>query len=121
MPKGDQVPTKREAAITAKVVQAREKAGLERKALAEALSLDLNSYGHYERGRYAFTIDQLFVISSALGRPVEFFLGLDTGLAEDEAQVVHLWRQIESPALRENTLTILRAQAEADRRMRGGG
>ncbi len=103
------MPTRREEAITARVIAAREKAGLDRKDLAEALSLDQNSYGHYERGRYAFTVDQLFTLSRTLNRPVEWFLGLETGLSEDEEELVFHWRRISVPEIKEALLNMVKA------------
>jgi len=116
---GDAVPTKRERAITARVIDAREQAGLDRRDLAKALSLDLNSYGHYERGRYAFTVEQLLILSRVLSKPIEYLLGLVTGLSEDEAQVLHIWRQIELPEMRDIAMQHLRTVLISDRRLRG--
>lgn len=86
------MPTDLEAKITARVIDARKKAELDRRDLADALVLDLNSYGHYERGRYAFTIDQLFILSRVLNRSVPWLLGLDTGLTEAEDELLTCFR-----------------------------
>lgn len=86
------MPTKLEEQITERVIAARKDAGLERKNLAEALVIDVNSYGHYERGRYAFTVDQLFTLSRVLGRSVEWFLGLETELTDREDHLLTIYR-----------------------------
>lgn len=106
------MPTKREAAITRRVIEAREQAGLERGDLARALSLDPNSYGHYERGRYAFTVEQLFTLAPVLGRSVEWLLGLDTGLSEEEDRLLSLYRTAPSGAKR-MILTAVEGMVEA--------
>jgi transcriptional regulator with XRE-family HTH domain len=94
------------------VIHAREKAGLDRKALADALSLDLNSYGHYERGRYAFTVDQLFVLSHVLHRSVPWLLGLETDLSEDEDRLLTLYRSA-PPGAKEMVLATVEAMVTA--------
>lgn len=92
--------TRQEAAIINRVIAAREERGLSRADVAEALSLERPSYAHYERGRSAFTVEQLFQLSRILGKPVTWFLGIDTDLADDEAELVHLYRQIDDERMR---------------------
>jgi len=100
------------------VRRARIESGLSQEAVGEALGLSVTGYGHYERARQPFTVEQLFRLSSVLGRPVTWFLGIDTGLSEEDAEVLHLWRQIETPAVRDTTLRLLRIQVESDRSLR---
>ncbi|HUW08651.1 MAG TPA: helix-turn-helix transcriptional regulator, partial [Anaerolineae bacterium] len=63
--------TELEEAIARRVIRARERAGLDRAEVASALSLEVNSYGHYERGRTAFSVEQLFIISRFFPVPIE--------------------------------------------------
>lgn len=84
--------TKLEEQITQRVIKAREDADLSRKEVARLIHLEEQSYGHYERGRYAFTIDQLLKLSPILGRSVSWFLGIDAGLTEEEDQLIILWK-----------------------------
>jgi transcriptional regulator with XRE-family HTH domain len=86
--------TKVESQITKRVIRAREEAGLRRKEVADALGLEEQSYGHYERGRYAFTVEQLLLLSRTLNKPVTWFLGIKTDLAEDEEELLHAYRAI---------------------------
>ena len=105
--------------IGRKLREAREAAGLQQNELAERLGLAKQSYTPYETGRIKFRVEQVQEFSRALGRPVEWFLGLDTGLSEADAEVLHLWRQIETPALRQNVIHSLRGQVALDRELRG--
>lgn len=86
--------TKVESQITKRVIRAREEAGLRRKEVADALGLEEQSYGHYERGRYAFTVEQLLLLSRTLNKPVTWFLGIKTDFAEDEEELLHAYRAI---------------------------
>ncbi len=84
--------SKFEQRVIDRVVHAREDLGLSRKGVANALGLEEQSYGHYERGRSAFTVEQLLILSRVLRRPVGWFLGLPGELDEEEERLVHLWR-----------------------------
>lgn len=92
--------SKLELRIISKVVRAREDAGLSRKEVAKALNLEEQSYGHYERGRFAFTVEQLLILSRVLRRPLTWLVGLPTELTEEEERLVHLWRTVENPVIR---------------------
>ena len=92
--------SKLEVAIAERVARARKLAGLTHKAVGEALSLSESGYGHYERGRQPFTIDQLFQLSRILGRSVEYLLGLDTGLTPDEDELLTAYRAIASDEIK---------------------
>jgi len=86
------IVSKLEAAITRRVTEARQKAQLTHKEVGEALSLSETGYGHYERFRQPFTIEQLFQLSRILGRSVEWFLGLDNDLTPEEDHLLALYR-----------------------------
>ena len=82
--------------------------------MAGALGLSLSGYGHYDRGRQPFTIEQIFQLSRILGRSVEWLLGLETELGEDEDQLLTAYKSIESDTLRSLALQSVRNAAEAD-------
>ena len=105
--------------IGRKLQQARVRAGLSKTELAERLGIAKQSYNDYEPGSIKFRVEQVEEFSRALGRPVEWFLGIDTDLSEDEAQVLHLWRQIEAPQIRRTVLDLIRGQLDLDRELRG--
>ena len=89
-----------EASITNRVRRARREAGLNQTQLAARIGLSKAGYSHYERGRQPFTVDQLFLLSRILGRSVEWFLGLDTKLTDDEDRLLTTYRGIESERLK---------------------
>ena len=60
--------------------------------MAVLLGLSTAGYGHYDRGRQPFTVDQLFTLSRILGRSVGWLLGLETELSEDEDQLLTVYR-----------------------------
>ena len=103
--------TKTESAVCRRVVEARDLAGLSRKDVADRLGLEEGSYGHYERERYAFTVDQLFSLSRILGRSVAWLIGLDTGLTEQEDALLTAYRSLPE-AERGPLLRIVRAYTE---------
>jgi transcriptional regulator with XRE-family HTH domain len=112
--KRKRVPTKLEDQITKRVIAARQRGGLDRKDVADALNMGLNSYGHYERGRYAFTVDQLFTLSRVLGVRVEWLLGLESDLAEDEERLLGAYRSM-GEERRRLTLEYVEFMARAER------
>lgn len=73
---------------------AREHAGLSQEEVARGLSLTAVGYGHYERGRTPFTIEQVFALSRILGRSVPWLLGIDNGLTDLEDEVLTLFRAV---------------------------
>lgn len=89
--------------------------------LGKRLGIDQPAISKIENGTTQVGALRLVQIAKILDRPVTWFLSIDTGLSADEEQVLHLWRQIETPALQENTLRLLHIQVESDRRLRGGG
>ena len=108
-----------EKALAQRIQRARKAAKLSQEELGAQLGIEQSTVSLIETGVTEVSALRLVKIANILGRPVTWFLGIDT-LADDEAEALHLYRQLESPALRENTLIILRAQVEADRQMREG-
>lgn len=88
------------------------------KDVSEALGLSEVGYGHYERGIRAFTVEQLFQLSRVLGKPVTFFLGLDTGLDPEAEDLLFHYRRIQHPIIREAARDAVRREAETDERLR---
>lgn len=85
-----------ESVVALRIRLAREAAGLSQTDMGKKLGLTKAGYGHYERGRQPFTVDMLFQLARILGRPVEHFLGLETGLTGREERVLALFRMAES-------------------------
>ena len=109
--------TKLEREIIRRVAEARKDAHLTHKELGQALSLSETGYGHYERGRQALTVEQLFILSRVLSHSVEHFLGLENGLAEDEDALLATYRSIHSPEIRELVRDVAKDQARLDARL----
>lgn len=101
--------------IGRKLQEARLRAGLSKKGLAERLGIAKQSYNDYETGGVHFRVEQVEEFARALDRPVEWFLGIDTGLTEEEAQVLHLWRQIDNDAVKRLVMNALRDGARVGR------
>jgi len=62
--------------------------------MGQALGLSQVGYSHYEACRVPFTIEQLFILSRILGRSVEYFLGLDNGLTEEEDELLTRYKAL---------------------------
>ena len=77
-----------------RVREARKAAGLTQEEMGDKLGMSRGGYGLLETGSRTITLEDLFNLSRILGWPVEYFLGLDTGLTEDEG---HSWRSIAVP------------------------
>ena len=107
-----------ELEIIRRVRATREAHGLSQEAVGQALGLTKYGYGHYEREDQPFTVEQLFRLSGALGRSIEWFLGLETDLGPQEDEIVTTFRQIESEPLRDQALEAVRGFATTDRRIR---
>ncbi len=105
------MPTKLEESIIKRVIRARKLAGLTHKEVGEALGLSETGYGHYERERQAFTVDQLFLLARILNRPVTWFLGIDTGLREDQEELLAIYDSIPDQEEREQARDLLRTFA----------
>lgn len=102
-----------------RIRSAREDMRLSQRDVAERLGLSHVGYGDIERGKNQVGLEYLFKLSSILSKPLTYFLGIDTDLAEDEAQLLHLYRQIENPTVRSLTLEMLKSQVDADKALRG--
>ena len=114
--------TAREREICRRVRDRRGKATppLSQEDVAEALGLTKSGYGHYERCKQRFTVEQLFQLSQLLHVPVEELLGLPLpgGMSEDERRLLDDLRRIQSPALREHALLLVSLQADMVAKLR---
>lgn len=99
----------RTKAIAQRVKDARQAAGLSQEALGERIGLTKVGYGDYERGHRLFDTEQLFQLARILGRPVEYFLGLDTGLTGREERVLMLFRLAEERGLGDVAIGVIHA------------
>jgi len=97
--------------IARRVREARKSSGLTQEDVGNKIGLSAVGYGHYERGTHAFSTWQLFQVSQVLGRPVEWFLGLDTDLTADEGQVLALYRRAKEKGLADLALRTVAAVA----------
>jgi transcriptional regulator with XRE-family HTH domain len=107
-----------EPAIRDRVIAARRAAGLSQEALGDALGLSKPGYGHYERGAVAFGVRHLFQLADVLHRSVAWFLGLETGLTEEEDHLLSIFREIESPFFREKAIEAVSLHVQMDRQVR---
>src|SRR5512142_816129 len=106
--------TKRERAITERVIRAREAAGLQKQELGQKLGLSGSGYSPYENFRYAFSVDQLFELSRILKRSVEYFLGIETGLTADEDELLATYRSVPFAEGRQMILRLVKAVVSQD-------
>lgn len=84
--------TEDDRVVTRRVIEAREKSGLLKKELGKRLGLSESGYSPYENYKTAFTLGMLHEVARILGRPIGYFLGLDTGLTDDEGELLALYR-----------------------------
>ncbi len=94
--------------VTNKVIEAREKAGLNQAELADKLGLSRSGYNPYEKYESAFSVAMLFQLAPILGRSVGYFLGLDTGLTDDEDALLEAYKSIENPGNRAIALNVVK-------------
>ena len=98
-------------AIAQRVKEARQAAGLSQEDLGRRMGLTKVGYGEYERAHRLFDTEQLAKLSQILGRPVEYFLGLDMGLTEEEEQLLASYRAIGSSSGKHLVLAVVREAA----------
>jgi len=92
-----------------RVRAARKAAGLTQSELGEKLGMSRGGYSLLETGARIITLEDLFRLSRILGRPVEYLLGLDTGLSEDEGQLLAVYRSLGDPERRGLALRIVQS------------
>jgi HTH-type transcriptional regulator / antitoxin HipB len=97
-----------------RVREARKAAGLTQEEMGDKLGMSRGGYGLLETGSRTITLEDLFNLSRILGRPVEYFLGLDTGLTEDEGQLLALYRGAADAAGRALILRLVRSMLTED-------
>lgn len=96
-------------AIARRVKEARNALGLSQEDLGEKVGLSKVGYGEYERGNRLFDTEQLFRLARVLGRPVEYFLGLDMGLTGREERVLAIFRLAEEAGYGDLIIGLLHA------------
>ena len=112
--------TPRERAIARRVRAARKAVRLSQTDVAEALGLSKSGYGHYDRGRQPFTVEQIYQLSRVLGRSVEWLLGLEMGINDDEDKLLTRFRQLVSNASRCVIIETIEQQIALERELSGG-
>lgn len=114
------------SAIAQRVREARIAAGLSQSDMGDKLGLSEAGYGHYERGRQPFQIQQLFDVARVVGRSVSSLLGLEQELTERQERLLAIFRRAEHAGLGEvvNAIVfalvreLLRAAEDGDARVR---
>lgn len=105
-------------AITDRVIQARQEARLSKVDFATLIGITKQAYTPYEQYAIEFTLEQLFIISRKLGKPVEWLLGLPTEMTPDEQELLALYRELH-PDFRRMVLEVTRAQVKFANRLGG--
>lgn len=77
-----------------RIRQVREDAGLSQEYVGKQLNITQTGYSYYERGEREMSLDTLDKLAGILGKPVEHFLGLDSPLDEDEAELLHIYERL---------------------------
>jgi len=98
-------------AIAQRVKAARQAAELSQEELGRKIGLTKVGYGEYERAHRLFDTEQLSELARVLGRSVEYFLGLDTGLTADEDRVWALYREARAAGMGAVALKVLEGVA----------
>jgi transcriptional regulator with XRE-family HTH domain len=98
-------------AIANRVRGAREATKLSQEDVAVKLGLTGAGYGHYERTRQVFSIEQIFLLSRILNRPVEWLLGLETTLSQDEGVLLTSYRKITNREVQQMMLDLVATAA----------
>ena len=80
--------------IGRRLEQARIEANLSQQELADKVGVDRSTISLYESGKRSIGLDVLDRLSCVLGKPLEYFLGIDTGLSEDEAELLYMYRAL---------------------------
>lgn len=80
--------------ITSRIKLAREDAGLTQAELADWLGLSSDAVSKMETGKSTPTIRTIEKLPGILNRSLEWFLGLDRGLAPDEIKLLDLYRAL---------------------------
>jgi len=98
----------RERGIIQRVRAARHDMHLSQEQVATHLGITKAGYGHYEREAQPFAVEQLFILSELLGRPLAYFLGLESDLSDEEGELLQLWRSIRDDRIRSLLLNMAR-------------
>lgn len=85
-----------------RIREAREAAGLTQVELSDYLGITRDAVSKIENGRSTLTLQHLEQLPKILNRPIEYFLGLDTGLTSEEEYILGLFRALpeETPLYR---------------------
>jgi len=102
-----------ERLVTERVIQARQDAGLNKRELGERLGLADSSYSPYENFRISFTINMLERLARIVDMPVEWFLGVESELTDDEQSLLSIYRRAVSAGRGDMVLSVLKTLAKS--------
>lgn len=96
--------------LAKRVAEARESVSMTQADLARELGLTPQGYNPYERhGRY--TVEMLLKISEITGRSVQWLLGIETGLSEEDERLLTAMHQIGESVVRDVVLLVAQHHA----------
>ena len=75
-----------------RIREARKEAGYTQEDLGNLLKMSDVGFGAFERGKRQISITYLIKVARFLGRSVDWFLGIETGLTDDEDELLTWWR-----------------------------
>jgi transcriptional regulator with XRE-family HTH domain len=78
--------------VAERVANARRVAGMTKLVLAERVGLSKQGWQPYETGRRRFDVELLFRVAAAVGQPVTYLLNVDSGLTDEEEEVIKCYR-----------------------------
>jgi transcriptional regulator with XRE-family HTH domain len=97
-----------------RIREAREAAELTQAELGDALNISGNAVTKIENGRSTLTLQNLEQLPKILNRPIEYFLGLDTGMTADEEQLLAAYRRLpKTGPARASALAVVQALVDA--------
>jgi transcriptional regulator with XRE-family HTH domain len=108
-------------AVARRLATLRESVDMYKTDIAEKLGMSRQGYQRWEKGEHKFGIGELYALSHALDKSIEWLLDLPTGLSEDEDQLLTAYRRISAPELRKMAIAQVRAVADASPTSEDGG
>lgn len=98
--------------IGKRLKQSREERRLTQEEMGAVLGIERAAYANIETGRSLLTIEHLLKLPKILGQPVTYFLGVETGLLEDEGEVLESYRAVPEGLPKQQAKQMLRSWAD---------